>query len=160
MAPPNGIVDAATAFGKEHGFRKKYRTWWRRQEETIAVYNVQGSAWGPQFYINVGLWLLPLEETESPAIEWCHIRTRLGTLIERAVGIDQLLDLSSDIPDTERTRKIIDIFNQYMLPAFNRCTTIDALLDPGNPMLSRSLVLGVAQEFIEQRRGSPDLSRK
>lgn len=160
MAPSNVIIDAATAFGREHRFRKKNRTWWRHQQETIAVYNVQGSAWGPQYYVNVGLWLLPLEENERPAKEWCHIQTRLGALAEMETELNRLLDLDSNIPDPVRLRAIIDIFSQYMLPAFDRSTTIAALPDPSNPILSRSLVRGVAQAFIDEWRQSSSMGRK
>ena len=67
-------------FGERNGFRRKSNAWYLPQAETIAVLDLQKSQYGPQYYANVALWLLPLGDAATPKEGTCQIRTRLTSL--------------------------------------------------------------------------------
>lgn len=76
MSQPRILVEAIGKPLKAAGFKKKANTWFLNNDETIAVLNLQRSSYGPQYYINVGLWLKPLGEVDIPKEHHCHIRCR------------------------------------------------------------------------------------
>jgi len=65
---------------KEHGFRKKHRTWHRGANGVIQVLNLQASQWNQHdFYCNLALYLTDLGDLASPPEYKCHIRRRTDT---------------------------------------------------------------------------------
>jgi hypothetical protein len=62
---------------KPIGFKKRRATWHRATADTIQVVNVQGSQWGPEYYVNVGTYLRALGEEVAPPEFRCHIRSRI-----------------------------------------------------------------------------------
>lgn len=66
---------------KSAGFLKQGATWRRASPSTIAVLNLQGSQWGPAFYVNLGIYLRELGAEERPAERRCHVRLRAGQLM-------------------------------------------------------------------------------
>ena len=45
---------------KQAGFKKIRHTWRKEYPETIAVFNVQGSQWGPKYYLNLAIYVKAL----------------------------------------------------------------------------------------------------
>ena len=146
------VVQAALdAFGRQAGFLKRSSTWHRRQPETIAVLNLQRSQYGPQYYVNVALWLLPLGETDAPKEHKCHVRTRLGTLVgpAREGRVAALLDLEAAIDEETRRDEVLGILRSDVLPVLDACGTIDGLRSPvGERLVRQSLVVLAAQELL------------
>src|SRR5688572_9425442 len=70
-------VRALAALLKPLGFRKRRATWHRATPDTIQTINVQGSQWGPEYYLNVGTYLRALGEETTPPEFRCHIRSRI-----------------------------------------------------------------------------------
>ena len=62
---------------KPLGFKKLRGTWHRASADTIQTINVQGSQWGPEYYINIGTYLRVLGEEVTPPEFRCHIRSRI-----------------------------------------------------------------------------------
>lgn len=81
---------------KAQGFTKSGATWRKRQEESIAVFNVQKSQWGGgTYYVNVGTHFLKLGEDPSPTHNKCHVQRRLE-LAEPEVVVESALQWFRD----------------------------------------------------------------
>lgn len=93
-----GEHDDMTPIGKEDqiralanllkplGFKKRGATWHRFTPDTIHTINVQGSQWGPEYYLNVGKYLRGLGEELTPPEFRCHIRSGIDSP-ERHAGL-------------------------------------------------------------------------
>jgi len=132
------------------GFSKHSGAWYLRQAETVAVMELQKSQYGPQYYVNVALWLLPLGDSQFPREENCHIRTRLGRLFpEEETRLKQLLDLEFPMDEGTRETQFRDIVERLLLPALAECSTLDGLKGRGGyRFLRSSLVTRAAQELL------------
>jgi len=62
---------------KELGFKKSGLNWRRSTADAIHVFNVQKSQWGPEFYVNLGVYLVALGPEEKPPHNRCQVRQRL-----------------------------------------------------------------------------------
>ncbi|HWL09243.1 MAG TPA: DUF4304 domain-containing protein [Planctomicrobium sp.] len=70
-------IKALAALLKPLGFKKRRTTWYLQTVDTIQAINVQGSQWGPAYYLNVGTYLRALGEESMPPEYRCHIRARI-----------------------------------------------------------------------------------
>ena len=71
------LVESMKPVFKEHGFKKTNLTWRKETSETILVFNIQKSQWGPEFYINLGIYLKALGVEKKPPEYHCHVQSRL-----------------------------------------------------------------------------------
>lgn len=71
------LIAALASMLKPLHFKKRRATWHRRLTDTIQVINVQGSQWGPEYYLNVGTYLRALGAEVAPPEFHCHIRARI-----------------------------------------------------------------------------------
>lgn len=72
------FLKSVTPILKSHGFKKTRNTWRKKQVESIAVLNVQKSAWGDgAYYINLGVYFSELGNDVEPTEYSCHVRVRL-----------------------------------------------------------------------------------
>ena len=62
---------------KELGFKKSGLNWRRSLPDLVHVVNIQRSQWGPEFYINLGVYITALGSDDQPRHNRCHIRARL-----------------------------------------------------------------------------------
>jgi hypothetical protein len=62
---------------KQAGFKKTRSTWHKEYLETIAVFNVQASQWGPEYYLNTAIYVKVLGPETAPPEHHCHLRSRL-----------------------------------------------------------------------------------
>lgn len=62
---------------KPLGFKKLRANWHRATLDTIQTINIQGSQWGPEYYINVGTYLRALGNETTPPEYRCHVRARV-----------------------------------------------------------------------------------
>jgi Domain of unknown function (DUF4304) len=70
-------IEALAQLLKPLGFKKLRGTWHRATADTIQVINVQGSQWGPEYYLNVGTYLRALGAEVAPPEFRCHVRSRI-----------------------------------------------------------------------------------
>ena len=63
---------------RQTGFKKDRLTWRHEYPETIAVFNIQGSQWSADFYLNMGIYLKAIGENSAPCENHCHLRSRLN----------------------------------------------------------------------------------
>lgn len=109
---------------KAAGFRKSGATWWKESDTTIRVLNLQGSQWGPSFYINLGVYFRALGDRERPSESICHIRIRLSELVPDRARFNALLDLERPIPDDVRMRELEALVVERALPWLDMLSTV------------------------------------
>src|ERR1700690_2969998 len=76
------LVAALAPLFKAAGFSKTRSTWYRRSPDVIEVFKIQGSQFGPEYYVNIGIFLNALGAEERPPHYRCHVRQRLSTSFE------------------------------------------------------------------------------
>ena len=138
-------------FGKVAGGTKKSGSWYWRSAETVFVLNLQKSQYGPQYYVNVGLWLLSLGPAETPKDHQCPIRTRLDNLVpaDKEAGLTTLLDLESPVDDELRREELLALLRSVLLPLLDTTSTLEGLrAAAGQRLVGVSLVAGDAQRLL------------
>ena len=134
-------------FCQEHGFRKKSGSWYRTQDQTIAVLNLQRSQYSHEYYLNAALWLLDLDEADAPKEHHCHVRTRVNRLVEDTAALMRALDLERG-HDDNRGAVLIHALT-VVDDLLRACATVEGCLSPpGKAFIDRSLVRREAQELL------------
>jgi len=72
------MVEALKPLLKKNNFKKTRTTWHKVIEDFILVINVQGSQWGEDYYINLGVYFKALGTELNPPENLCHIQARLA----------------------------------------------------------------------------------
>jgi hypothetical protein len=131
------------------GFQGKNRNWFLHTDECIIVVNLQGSSFGAQFYINIGVFLLGMGNTDFPKERDCHIRTRLET-IASGTDLSRALDLeNTEMSATDRQRIIADALNHTAAPFIGQMKDLRSVTDAINSgKLSALAITRKAQEYL------------
>jgi hypothetical protein len=111
---------------KARGFLKDGATWRRSSPDAIVVFNIQGSQWGRQFYLNLGAYFRQLGPELAPRENRCHIRGRLNALVPDRVLLGKLLDFDEDIPAPDRFTQLAAMVGEFAMPwldAMSACET-------------------------------------
>jgi Domain of unknown function (DUF4304) len=108
---------------KERGFRKTGPTWRSDSTDCVSVLNIQGSQWGPSFYINLGVYFRALGTEPNPNEYDCHIRCRLADLLPQRERLAQILDFEKEVSLSVRSRELEAAVIQYALPWLERCSS-------------------------------------
>jgi hypothetical protein len=124
------------------GFRKRKDTWYKANEDTITLLNLQKSQYGGQYFVNLAVYLRDLGTATSPSEHQSHIRVRLTAIAGgEASAIDEALDLEQPNMSTEKRRTTL-----------TRALTTMAL-----PFLSERSVLAHVRELHAQGSLGPVL---
>ena len=141
------------------GFTKKSPDYWYRVGVgVVQVINLQKSAYGMQFYVN--LCCVPegfeVPDMPTPKESQCPIRIRLTAVHpEQRKRIESLLDLeNSSFEDAEREQGVNALVTELIVPFFADVQTVEALksaitsnkLDEGAVMFAVRKYLGIEQE--------------
>jgi len=130
MIAPKNLNQAFGRLLKSEGFKKRRAdSWYFESADTISVVNLQKSAYGGQFYVNVAVWLKPLGEAESPPEHKCHIRCRWESLIPQDErSIQRLLNVDDvSLSDQERIAEIENVMVHHVLPFLNKAASLSDL---------------------------------
>jgi hypothetical protein len=130
MSARGDVVKATVdGFARAKGFRKTSGRWCLKQEATAAVIELQKSQYGPQYFLNVGLWLLDLGDVSCPAEHTCHLRGRLETLmLDQEMEISGLLNPDDrSFTDEERTHQLSGILESNLWPMVRMCSTFEGV---------------------------------
>ncbi|HYS72023.1 MAG TPA: DUF4304 domain-containing protein [Thermoplasmata archaeon] len=139
MTAQNALKKTLDGVAAYAGYSKHSGAWYLLQTETLAVIELQKSNYGPQYYMNVALWLLPLGDPQFPREEKCHIRTRLGSLFpEEEKRLKQILDLEYPMDEATRETQFREILERLLIPALTECATLDGLKGRGGYRFLRS----------------------
>jgi len=155
MAPENNkrLQAALSTSLKADGFRKSGATWRKHFVESIGVLNIQGSQWGPSFYINLGVYFRPLGKSEAPNEYDCHIRCRLDDLVPNRHRLVEILDFDQDLDLSVRARELEVAVLQHGIPWLERCSTTAGAADYASTLPATSAwVTKEAREFLRAAR--------
>jgi len=112
------------------GFHKTKTSWYSRKPELTWVVNLQKSDFGGQYYLNLGVSFLALDDALQPAIKDCQIFTRLRYKSPSGVDIAGILDLEDiSLPADERVRLLTVAINDGALRFFQRCESVSSIAD-------------------------------
>ena len=140
---------------KERGFKKSGATWRKVSDEGIGVLNLQGSQWGPSFYINLGVYFRALGDRDQPTEYHCHVRTRLTELVPDRERLNALLDFEKPVQEGVRVRELETLVVEHGLPWLHRVSTIEGAREYCSSQAPRSpWVTKEAREFLETAHGA------
>lgn len=135
----NKCLQAALAgVMKNHGFRKTGATWRKTYPESIGVVNIQGSQWGPSFYINLGVYFVSLGERVKPNEYECHIRCRLDELVPDRDRLNQILNFEIGIDSTVRDRELESALGVNGIRWLDHCSTVVGAAEYARGLPTRS----------------------
>jgi len=135
----------------EAGFVGNASTWHKSLSETILVVDLQKSQYGPQYYLNLGIWLKQLGETQNPKEHQCHIRLRATSLpSEGAKLLERALDLEDMSMSAEQREKVIvEYMQSEVLPFMEMAATVEGSGTAlGSGKLSRAMVHKQVRELL------------
>ena len=133
-------------FARSHGYTKRSGSWFRRQDETLAVLDLQRSDYSHAYYLNVALWLLPLGDATAPKEHTCHVRTRAARLVDDEPALERALDMTKPLDDRSSVVLAALTTADELLAA---CSTLAGCRSaPGSRLVERSLVRGPAQPLL------------
>ena len=111
------------------GFRRRKLHWYRSNDDTIQIVNLQKSDWGGQYYINLGIFFRTLSPATAPKEYQAHARVRLDAL--RGIDesrIEAVLNLENvEMSQVERRSVIVAAFNDGVIPFLNARSTLPQL---------------------------------
>jgi hypothetical protein len=117
MMHKDAIQAAVAATARAGGFKGGPRTWRKEVPLGIAVLNLQKSQWGPQYYVNFGLYVRTLGPLAEPRAEQCHYRARAESVDpSQEQRWKELLDLECQIEESQRRREIEALLSVAVVP--------------------------------------------
>ena len=112
------LAQLLTTVLQDNGFVRRRRNWYRYEDESILLVNLQSSQYGPRAYINLGVYYRRYGALNTPAVTQCHILTRLSRLVgvPGAMREAELLDLGNDISDETRGDELREMIRAFGIP--------------------------------------------
>lgn len=143
------VVDRALS---PAGFRRRKDTWYKTNEDTITLINLQKSQWGGQYYLNLAVYLRYLGKATSPSENQSHIRVRLVSLVgTEAPALEIALDLERrDISTGDRHTVLTQALTRVALPFLADRSALPRLRELyARGELGPVLVTRVTRELLE-----------
>jgi hypothetical protein len=140
---------------KLRGFKKSGATWRKESGDAIGVLNLQGSQWGPSFYLNLGVYFRALGDGDQPPESHCHIRTRLTEIVPNRERLNALLNFEQPVEDNVRARELETLVLEHGLPWLETVSTVAGARKyyssqaPKSPWVTKE-----ARAFLEATRGA------
>jgi hypothetical protein len=117
------ITDSLEGVLRENSFaRVKVRQWVRKNPDVTEVVSLQRSQWGPQHYINYGLWLNAAGPPGAVKSNRCHVMLREDNFTSDLSEIRRLLDLEQPI-EGDRGLALASVVRRDFLPFAEQCRT-------------------------------------
>ena len=141
----NQYRDAIDALLRPLGFRRKHLTWRRSVDTGTQVVSLQRSRYGPQAYVNFGLWCgLISPQCRSRT---CDVQSRLGQF---SAALPDAVDLESD----EHLQQLEPEVVGHLLPWLTMWETSDGLAAFLRKPISRKkfLVAAALRRLAQQQR--------
>jgi hypothetical protein len=126
--PKDAVQTAVAAVARAGGFKGGPRTWRKEVPLGLAVLNLQKSSWGPQYYINFGVYVRALGPLTEPRAEQCHYSARAESTFSASEEWqperwEDLLNLECVESDEVRQREIEMFLSEDVLPFMEQIGT-------------------------------------
>jgi hypothetical protein len=109
----------------ERGFVRQGLRWYRREEDSVLVVDVQAARFSPGPYLNFGAYYHQYGSLEMPPLAECQVWTRLNSLVPDPRRVDELLDMSKAIDAEQRGTELRETIRRYALPWLEGIRTLD-----------------------------------
>ena len=124
--PASEIAQILAQSLQNSGFVGGGLRWYRYEEESILVVDVQPSRYSPGPYINLGVYYYRYGRSDKPKIVDCHVDTRLTGILPNPLRGDELLDPSNDISKDVRRDELQAMIRSYAIPWLESMARFDA----------------------------------
>ena len=146
------LVAAANAALRPLGFKGSRRTWLRDEGFAVAVVNLQKSAWGDMFYLNLGIVFDELGRPASIKEYRCHLRWRAPLREDPAKTLEAALDGDTRGLSNEDRQAVL---RRYLLeeadPMLRRWSHLDVLAeDYRSRLLASAFVDRELRQFLDR----------
>jgi hypothetical protein len=120
---------------KEQRFVRSGLNWYRYDDESVLVVNVQRANFAPGPYINLGVYFYRYGDLEEPQIVDCHVHVRLTRVVPNAFREIELLDLTNDMPTNLRRDGLEGLLRTSAIPWLETLAKFDSARSflTGNP---------------------------
>lgn len=136
------------------GFSRKGRTWIRRLDHVVQVVELQRSNWGPQDYLNLGLWLTSVVEPPKVVREKdCHIRIRVSEVlpVHAASALERALNYEGALAEEDRSLLIVGALREGLIPVLQQLSSEPGLRSAKREgMFARGFVTKSAKESLNE----------
>ena len=123
---PSQLATAVSSALSDFGFERRGLFWHRSTQELFQVISLQKSAWGPQYYINLGVSIREVDDSLPRVISKCHTLGRLAMFLPGRDPAEFVLDL--DCPVTaEKTIQILSALRMVCRTFFDECQSVGKL---------------------------------
>lgn len=131
------------------GFAKKGQRWFLPGKDAIVVVNLQKSDFAENFYVNIGIWLRALGESEFPQENHCQIQVRLGSLFAEHVSlIDKACSL--ELAEQSDIDELLTILRERLVPFCRLSLTLEGLRQHAEAKLFvGALIFKQARDLLE-----------
>jgi len=109
-----------------NGFVRSGLSWYRYEEESILVINLQPARYASGPYVNLGVYFLKFGHADQPDIVDCHVQTRLTRVVANAPREIELLDFSNEITADVRRDELREMVSAYGVPWLAGLARIEA----------------------------------
>jgi hypothetical protein len=103
----------------EEGFTRKGQNFYRQENDSVLVVNIQPSRMTAGPYINLGVFYRRYGAESEPNIASCHVFARLLRLVPDMDRLERLVNLSNDIPESERRAELQTLVRGFGVPWLN-----------------------------------------
>lgn len=130
---------------KPHGFKKKGNEWTAETNELVKTIDLQKSNFSNLYYLNYGYNFKDLDYNGTKH----HINNRLGSLdTEVNKLIQDTFDLENSIDDLTRTKNLIELINNALLPEVNSTNNKADIMDSLETRLTLNDIPLRVKEFL------------
>lgn len=150
MTLKNELKKTITESLKKAGFKQQSNAWYRGNELTIFIIELQKSNYGNSYFLNMGIWIKILEDSELPKERLCHIRMRADSYFSD-IGdqIAGLLDFSESDLNAEKRKEINNLLSDKILPLAAKASAIPSLKELYlSGKLKKAFVHKSARQFL------------
>lgn len=125
----------------ELNYKRKTDTWYLQKSDFICVLNLQKSAWGNKYYINLGVYIKDDSSLDFPKEYQCHIRWRLTEETTNIQSFNKNLDFEDNSVSIKNKLKMISkAIIDVTVPLFSSLNTkkdlIKFIKSPVNPLVT------------------------
>lgn len=113
------------------GFTSARNTFYRRLGNVFLIIDLQKSAYGGSYYVNLGLYVDEVGLTAPPPFHRTHLMGRLESIVPKDARerLVPALDLEIPMNAEERSSIIREMMEQFGLPYLNPLATVDGIAD-------------------------------
>ena len=122
------IHDAVALGVKDAGYRKKGNVWFRRNDESVTVLDLQHSLYGKKYYMNLGVKYDHFGEFEgTPKTYQCDVYLRAEQAASDRHSVYEILTYNCEDEDPgNRSGAITALVRDEVVPFLVECSTVES----------------------------------